>query len=132
MYLLTAIFSKSCLGDVIQDLKENKIEGITISDVSGKGSYPSDETDTEPCLSDNIRVEIVVSNDGYKELAKEVIRSNTRDLSKGSGKMWVTPVLEVERIRTGEINEAALRHSDILETSSHLQNYFTPIDTPAS
>jgi len=132
MYLLTAIFSKSCLGDVIQDLKEHKIEGITISDVSGKGNYTLDETENELYLSDNIRVEIVVSNDGYKELAKEVIRSNTRDLSKGSGKMWVTPVLEVERIRTGEINEAALRHSDISETSSHLQNYFTPIDTPAS
>lgn len=34
MYLLTAIFSKSCLVDVLQDLQENNIEGITISDVS--------------------------------------------------------------------------------------------------
>jgi len=132
MYLLTAIFSKSCLGDVLQDLQENNIEGITISDVSGKGSFTLKETEEEPCLNENIRVDIVVSNDKFKELVKEIIRSNTRELSSGSGKMWVVPVLEVERIRTGEVNEDALSHSSTLDTSAHSENYYTPVDTPAS
>ena len=132
MYLLTAIFSKSCLGDVLQDLQESNIEGITISDVSGKGNFTLKETEEQPYLNENIRVDIVISNDNFKELVKEIIRSNTRELSKGSGKMWVTPVLEVERIRTGEINEAALRHSSNLDTSAHPENYYTPVDTPAS
>jgi len=132
MYLLTAIFSKSCLEDVLEDLKENDIEGITISDVSGKGSFTLKETEEQPCLNENIRVDIVISNDKFKELVKEIIRSNTRELSRGSGKMWVTPVLEVERIRTGEINEAALSHSSVSDTSEHQENYYTPIDTPAS
>jgi len=132
MYLLTAIFSKSCLGDVLQDLQENNIEGITISDVSGKGSFTLKETEEEPYLNENVRVDIVISNDKFKELAKEVIRSNTRELSKGSGKMWVTPVLEIERIRTGEINEAALSHLSTVGTSTHHENYYTIVDTPAS
>ena len=46
--------------------------------------------------------------------------------------MWVTPVLEVERIRTGEVNEAVLSHSNVAGVSSHPDNYYTPIDTPAS
>jgi nitrogen regulatory protein PII len=132
MYLLTAIFNKSCLVDVLQDLKEHDIEGITISDVTGKGGYTVSETSEKPYLNENIRVDIVVSNDTYKELVKEIIRSNTRELNKGSGKMWVTPVLEVERIRTGELNESALNHSDNTDKSKHSQSYYTPIDTPAS
>jgi len=132
MYLLTAIFSKSCLGDVLQDLQESNIEGITISDVSGKGSFTLKETEEEPHLNENIRVDIVVSNDKFKELVKEIIRSNTQELSKGSGKMWVTPVLEIERIRTGEINEAALSHSSTSDTSTHSESYYTIVDTPAS
>jgi len=131
MYLLTAIFSKSCLKEVLLDLKENDVEGVTISSVSGKGAFLADD-DIQIHLDENIRMEIVISNEKYKELAKEIIRSNTRELTRGSGKMWVTPVLEVERIRTGEVNEAALSHSNSAENSLHSESYFTPIDTPAS
>jgi len=46
--------------------------------------------------------------------------------------MWVTPVLEVERIRTGEVNESALNHSTKDTKFMHINNYYTPIDTPAS
>lgn len=131
MYLLTAIFSKSCLKEVLLDLKEYEVEGVTISSVSGKGAFLADD-DIQAHLDENIRMEIVISNDKYKELAKEIIRSNTQELTKGSGKMWVTPVLEVERIRTGELNEDALTHSSSPKNSLHLEEYFTPIDTPAS
>lgn len=127
MYQLTAVFNRSCLEDVLAELKEHSIEGVTISEVIGKGGLAySDELDT------NVRLDIVVSNELFKEAAKEAIRANTRDLGKGSGKMWVTPVLEVERIRTGETNEAALRHSNHDERALHHESYFTAIDTPAS
>ena len=131
MYLLTAIFNRSCLTDVLADLKEHKIEGVTISQVIGKGGLAFiDEGEID--LDENVRLDIVVSNELFKEAAKEAIRSNTRDLGKGSGKMWVTPVLEVERIRTGETNEAALRHNDHDERALHYESYFTAVDTPAS
>jgi len=131
MYLLTAIFNRSCLNDVLLELKEHAIEGVTISEVIGKGGLTFIDDGTID-LDENVRLDIVISNELFKEAAKEAIRSNTRDLGKGSGKMWVTPVLEVERIRTGETNEAALRHSDHDERALHFDSYFTAIDTPAS
>jgi nitrogen regulatory protein P-II 1 len=131
MYLLTAIFNRSCLTDVLADLKEHKIEGVTISQVIGKGGLAFIDEGTLD-LDENVRLDIVLSNELFKEAAKESIRSNTRDLGKGSGKMWVTPVLEVERIRTGETNEAALRHSSGDERALHFESYFTAVDTPAS
>ncbi len=131
MYQLTAIFNKSCLSDVLQDLFDKKIEGITISDVIGKGGLGFIEEGGEPELDPKVRIDIVISNDYYKELAKEAIRANTQDTGHGSGKMWVTPVLEVERVRTGEINEAALTQSHIRHNKSK-ESYFENVDTPAS
>ncbi|NCO00532.1 MAG: P-II family nitrogen regulator [Epsilonproteobacteria bacterium] len=119
MYLLTAIFNLSCLNDVLTDLKDKGIEGMTVSHVLGKGGlgFINESGGTE--LDKNVRLDIVVSNDNYKELAKEAIRSNTRELMTGSGKMWVTQVLEVERIRTGEVNESALAHPAIGKKKRH-------------
>jgi nitrogen regulatory protein P-II 1 len=133
MYLLTAIFNQSCLNDVLTDLKERGIEGITISNVLGKGGLGYKKENGETKLDTNIRLDIVLSNETYKEIAKEAIRTNTRDLITGSGKMWVTPVLEVERIRTGEVNEAALAHPSLSKKSGVPdENYYTAIDTPVS
>jgi nitrogen regulatory protein P-II 1 len=127
MYQLTAIFSHSCLDEVLAELKEHKIEGVTIMEVMGKGGMAyTDELDR------NVRLDIVVSNELFKEAAKEAIRANTRELGKGSGKIWVTPVLEVERIRTGETDEAALSHTKEDARTLHYDNYYTAIDTPAS
>ena len=132
MYLLTAIFNQSCLNDVLIDLKDRGIEGVTISHVVGKGGlgFIKENGDTE--LDKNIRLDIVISNDAFKESAKEAIRTNTRALETGSGKMWVTPVLEVERIRTGEINESALAHPIAQKKKVQQENFYTAIDTPAS
>jgi nitrogen regulatory protein PII len=132
MYLLTAIFNSSCLNDVLTDLREKEIEGITISDVIGKGGLGFINESGETDLDKKIRIDIVVSNDEFKELAKEAIRVNTRETATGSGKMWVTPVLEVERIRTGETNESALAHPTAAKKKNLNDNYFTAVDTPAS
>ena len=75
---------------------------------------------------------IVLSSDAFKESAKEAIRANTREIENGSGKMWITPVLEVERIRTGEINEAALAHPVASKKKNLHESFYTVIDTPAS
>ena len=132
MYLLTAIFNNSCLQDVLTDLKEKEIEGVTISQVLGKGGLGFIKESGETELDSKVRLDIVVSNEAFKESAKEAIRANTRDTENGSGKMWVTPVLEVERIRTGEINESALAHPTIQKKKNLADSYFTAIDTPAS
>jgi len=113
MFLLTAVFNAACLDDVLTDLKRYAIEGVTISHVSGKGGLGVTLDNGKTRLYKNVRLDIVLSSTEYKELAKEAIRSNTIDLDTGSGKMWVTPVLEVERIRTGEKDKAALEHSEL-------------------
>lgn len=132
MFLLTAIFNAACLDDVLTDLYNSNIEGVTISHVSGKGDrgYILDSGKTR--LYKNVRIDIVVSSIEFKELAKEAIRSNIRDFHTGSGKMWVTPVLEVERIRTGEKDKAALAHSELTKSKNSDESSFSAINSSAS
>ncbi|MBU1659166.1 hypothetical protein KKG72_08970 [bacterium] len=132
MYQLTAIFNKICLIDVLEDLRERKIEGITVIDVVGKGGIGFIEEGGTPDLDPKVKIEIILSSNEYKESAKEAIRANTQDLGHGAGKMWVTQILEVERIRTGEKNEAALTQSSTSKKNTPYQSNFTIIDTPAS
>ncbi|MFA6191863.1 MAG: P-II family nitrogen regulator [Sulfurimonas sp.] len=132
MYQLTAIFNKVCLNDVLHDLCERKIEGITVIDVVGKGGIGFTEEGGTPDLDPKVKIEIILSNDAFKESAKEAIRANTQDLGHGAGKMWVINVLEVERIRTGEKNEAALTQSHISRQTGPQESHFTSMDTPAS
>jgi nitrogen regulatory protein PII len=132
MYQLTAIFNKICLNDVLHDLCEKKIEGITVIDVIGKGGIGFIEEGGTPDLDPKVKIEIILSNDEFKESAKEAIRANTQDLGHGAGKMWVINVLEVERIRTGEKNEAALTQSHISRKMCEQESHFTSMDTPAS
>lgn len=132
MYLITAIIESECLVDILKDLSASKIEGVTLSQVTGKGGMVGIANETVVNIDAHTRLDIVVSNDYFKELAKEAIRVNARKVERGSGKMWVTPVLEVERIRTGETNEDALSHSSIENTSVHADNYFESTDTPSS
>ncbi|MBU4110319.1 P-II family nitrogen regulator, partial [bacterium] len=103
-----------------------------ISNVTGKGGLGFVKENGKENLDENVRLDIVVSNDFFKESAKEAIRTNTRDLVTGSGKMWVTPVLEVERIRTGETNASALTHPQSDKKKATTDNYYTAIDTPSS
>jgi nitrogen regulatory protein P-II 1 len=133
MYVLIAVFNENSLKSVLEDLFKNNIEGVTVSTVVGKGSLGIIEADqTAPDLFEKVKLEIVVSNDKFLETAKECIRANCHDLGRGAGKMWWTPVLGVERIRTGE------RDADALTTQvdkkvpnvNVIQN--THIDTPCS
>jgi len=132
MYQLTAIFNRNCLEDVLQELFERKLEGVTVSSVIGKGGLGFIEEGGNVDLDEKVRIDIVLSSEGYKESAKEAIRSNTQDTGHGAGKMWVTPVLEVERIRTGETDEAALAQSNAMNKKPLHDNYYTAADTPAS
>jgi nitrogen regulatory protein PII len=133
MYQITAVFNKANLSDVLQELYESKIEGVTLSEVIGKGGLGFMEASGATDLYEKVMAVIVVSDDKHKETAMEAIRANCQDLGNGAGKMWVTPVLEVERIRTGEKNESALTQSAPPRSKLKLKNSdFTAIDTPSS
>ena len=75
----------------------------------------------------------MLSTQAFKEKAMEAIRANTQETGHGAGKMWVTPVLEVERIRTGEKDAAALsRSTHAAEYKVESAALFEAVDTPAS
>ncbi len=131
MVQITAVFNKHCLNDVLRELFDNLIEGVTVMDVIGKGSLGIAEKNNSADLYPKVMVIIVVSDDAHKSIVMECIRSNTQDLGHGAGKMWVTPVLEVERIRTGDKNESALTQSPPRATTK-TDTFFTATDTPSS
>ena len=133
MYLLMAVFNKDNLKDVLEDLFDDNIEGITVSDVIGKGSFGLKEADNQPTdLFAKTKIEIVVSNEKNLEIAKECIRANCQDLGRGAGKMWWLDVAGVERIRTGEKDADALTTTVDKKISNMPIDISTSIDTPCS
>lgn len=129
MFQINAVLNPSVLDDVLQGLEEEEIHGITISNVLGKGCL----SEREDGLSEKILIKVVVADTAFKEKAMEAIRANAQDTEQGAGKMWVMPVLEVERIRTGEKDADALSHS-VAEGVNHMidMEVFSETDTPAS
>lgn len=131
MFQITAVFNRHCLNDVLRELFDNGIEGVTVTDVIGKGSLGIAEKNNAPDLYPKVMIFIVVSDENHKITAMECIRSHTQDLGHGAGKMWITPVLEVERIRTGEKDDSALSQP-IPRTTPKSNTFFTAVDTPSS
>ena len=133
MYMLIAVFNKYDLKNVLEDLFENDIEGVTVSDVIGKGSYGLKEADNQPTdLFPKVKVELVISNEKTRDTAMECIRANCQDLGRGAGKMWWVPVGGVERIRTGETGVDALTTTVDKKISNMPITVTTAIDTPCS
>jgi len=134
MYMVIAVFNQYDLKNVLEELFENNIEGVTVSDVVGKGSFGLKEADNKPTdLVAKVKLEIVVSNDKNREIAMECIRANCQDLGRGAGKMWWIDVCGVERIRTGETDADALTTQVDKKISNNIQNIVTTaIDTPCS
>ncbi|WP_310440249.1 P-II family nitrogen regulator [Sulfuricurvum sp.] len=131
MVQITAVFNRHCLNDVLRELFDNEIEGVTVTEVIGKGSLGIAEKNNAPDLYPKVMIFVVVSNEKTKDITMEAIRAHTQDLGHGAGKMWVTPVLEVERIRTGEKDESALTQP-IPRTTAKSNTFFTAVDTPSS
>ncbi len=133
MFMLIAVFNKYDLKNVLEDLFENNIEGVTVSDVIGKGSYGLKEGDNQPTdLFPKVKVEIVVSSESTRDTAMECIRANCQDLGRGAGKIWWVPVGGVERVRTGEKDIDALTTTIDKKILNMPIAFTTAIDTPCS
>jgi len=133
MYLVVAVVNKYNLKDILEDLFSNNIEGITVSNVIGKGSFGLKEADDQPTdLVAKVKLEVVVSDISHREFVMECIRSNAHDLGRGAGKMWWIEVGGVERIRTGETNSEALTTQINKKIRNIESTITTHIDTPCS
>ena len=88
------------------------IQGLTVSEVKGFGRQKG-QTEiyrgAEYLVSflPKVKIEIVV-DDGQVERAVEAIQKAAHTGKIGDGKIFVTPVEQVVRIRTGETDESAI------------------------
>ena len=89
-----------------------ELPGMTISEVKGFGKGRS-RHDPEKILIgsvahvDRVKLEITVQDDQVESVV-QAIEMHARTGNTGDGKIWVMPVEESVKIRTGERGETAL------------------------
>ena len=106
MKLVTAVIKPHKWEDVREALETFGVAGMTVSEVSGYGRqkghtevYRGAEYDI--ALVPKIRIEIVI-DDADSEDVVGIITKTAQTGRIGDGKVWVTDVEEIVRIRTGE------------------------------
>jgi nitrogen regulatory protein P-II 1 len=114
MKLITAIIRENRLDQVREALIEAEITRITVSRVSGHGQQHTEEiyrgSTVIPNLIPKVRLEIAV-NDSFVDITVNTIIRSARTNSKGEvgdGKIFITPLEECIRIRTGERGSTAI------------------------
>lgn len=112
MKKIEAIIKPFKLDDVREALTEIGISGMTVTEVKGFGRqrghteiYRGAEYAVD--FLPKVKLELVVA-DADVERAVEVIIETARSGKIGDGKIFVLPVEEAVRIRTGERSEAAV------------------------
>ncbi len=112
MKLVTAIIQPEMLEQTQKALVRHGVGGMTISEVSGYGRqqghvevYRGEEYTIDFIVK--VRLEILVDEPEVEEVV-QVIAGAARTGSVGDGKVWVVPVENVVRVRTGESGLAAV------------------------
>lgn len=112
MKLVTAIVKPFTLTDIKESLENIGVRGMTVTEVQGFGRqkghtevYRGAEYAVD--FVSKIKIEVVVSDDLYSDVIESII-SASRTGKIGDGKIWVTPVDDVARVRTAERGEDAV------------------------
>jgi len=112
MKLVTAVIRPSKVDDVKEALKAAGVLGMTVTEVQGFGRqlghteiYRGAEYKVD--LIPKVKVE-VLAEDGSAQRIAESIAAAARTDSVGDGKIWMTEVAGVMRIRTGERDNDAI------------------------
>ena len=112
MKLVTAVIKPHKWEDTRVALETVGVTGMTVSEVSGYGRqkghtevYRGAEYDVT--LVPKIRMEIVVADEDMTTVVDAIVRTAATGRI-GDGKVWVSPVESVIRVRTGDRDDAAL------------------------
>ncbi len=112
MKRITAVIKPFKLDEVREALAEVGVSGLTVTEVKGFGRqkghtelYRGAEYVVD--FLPKVQIEVVVADDTVDRAIDSVIRA-ARTGRIGDGKIFVSPVEEVVRIRTGERNEQAI------------------------
>jgi nitrogen regulatory protein P-II 1 len=112
MKLITAIVKPFKLEDVKNALKGADVHGMTVTEVQGFGRQSGHTevyrgTEYKIDFVPKARLEVVVDDADVARIT-DVIVEAARTGKIGDGKVWVTPVDSVVRVRTGERDGDAL------------------------
>ncbi len=112
MLKIESILRTEKLEDIKKALSKLGVKGMTVTHVEGVGKqraeamyYRGQQFTVE--LLPKIKIEVVIPDTMKKVVIEEIIKvSKTGQV--GDGKIFVSPVSEAYRIRTGETGESAL------------------------
>jgi nitrogen regulatory protein P-II 1 len=112
MKLIIAYIQPHALNDVKQELYRSDVYKLSVTNALGCGQQKGYTehyrgVEIEVNLLKKVRIEIAV-NDGFVKPAVDAIIRGARSGEIGDGKIFVLPVDEVIRIRTGENGEGAI------------------------
>ena len=112
MKKIDAVIRQQNLGDVRERLTNAGVEGLTVTEVLGFGRQRGHTEVYRGCeyrvdFHPKLLLTILASDDMVDEILDAIVEG-ARTGRSGDGKIVVTPVEEVVRIRTGEIGKAAV------------------------
>src|SRR5665809_130438 len=115
MKVVVAVVKPFKLDEVKDALADVGITGMTVTEVRGHGRqkghtevYRGAEYTVD--FVPKTRIEVVVADDHAEQVVKAIVEA-ARTGSIGDGKVWISPVDQVTRSRTGDRRADALRHA---------------------
>ena len=112
MKLVTAIIKPFKLDEVREALSAIGVQGITVTEVKGFGRqkghtelYRGAEYVVD--FLPKVKIEVVVKDEDVERCIDAIVKA-AKTGKIGDGKIFVTTIEQVVRIRTGEVNEAAV------------------------
>ena len=112
MKIITAVIKPFKLDDLRETLSEIGVKGLTVTEVKGFGrqkghTEPYRGSEYQVDFLPKSKVEVAVDDDIVSNVI-EVIKATCATGEIGDGKIFVSDLTEVIRIRTGETGPAAL------------------------
>ena len=106
MKLITAVLKPYKLDDVKSALQAIGVKGMTVSEASGFGRqrghtevYRGAEYTVD--LVPKVRLEVIVDDSDVESVVNEIVKAASAG-AIGDGKVWVSQIDQIVRVRTGE------------------------------
>jgi len=112
MRLITAIVKPFKLDEVKEALQGMNVHGMTVSEVRGfgrQGGHTEVYRGAEYTVAfiPKVRIEVVTDDEEAEAIADAIVEAARTD-QIGDGKVWISPVEAIIRVRTGERGHDAL------------------------
>jgi nitrogen regulatory protein P-II 1 len=121
MKLITAIVRQECLDDMVVTLADSGAHGLTVGEVSGFGRQfgqltaareaagldSHEAASRQIALLPKVRLDIVVDDSEVDDIVQALLKA-AQSGAIGDGKIWVSTLDSVIRVRTGEQDSAAI------------------------